>query len=35
MMAGKADYLKERYVSVDATPYGSEFQTLIVLGKKE
>ena len=33
-MAGKADCLKELNVSEDATPYGSEFQTLIVLGKK-
>ena len=27
-MAGKADGLKELNVSEDATPYGSEFQTL-------
>ena len=30
-MAGKADCLKELNVYEDATPYGSEFQTLIVL----
>ena len=35
LMAGKADCLKELNVSEDATPYGSELQTVIALPPTE
>ena len=35
LMAGRADCSKELNVSEDATPFGSAFQTLIALEKKE